>query len=80
MLNADTETLEQLPSVVDIHFKSYDSLCHICDLPYKYIVKLETFGEDYQFLMRKMGYWDGFNDKHKQVGIIKGKVYFFVVI
>lgn len=72
MLNADTVTLEQLPSVVDIHFKSYDSLCHICDLPYKFIVKLETFAEDYQFLMRKMGYWEGFNEKHKHVGVIKG--------
>ena len=44
----------------------------MCDIPYKYIIKLETFAEDYQFLMRKFGFWEKFNAKHKLIGIVKG--------
>jgi len=72
MLNADFDSLESIPGErLDIHFKSYKNLCHICDVPYKYIVRLETLAEDYQFLMRMFGFWENFNDKHKKIGIIK---------
>ena len=71
MINRDFPILDR-SAYFDIHFKSYDSLCHLCYLPYKYIVRLETFAEDYQFLMRKAGLWQNFNEKHKLVGQVKG--------
>ena len=58
-------------SSLDIHFHSYDASCFVCDLPYQYIIKLETFAEDYQFITRKMGLWDNFDEAHKNVGILK---------
>ena len=73
MINRDFPILDRSP-YFDIHFMSYDSLCHLCDLPYKYIIRLETFAEDYQFLMRKAGLWQKFNRKHKLVGQVKGRL------
>ena len=29
---------------------------------------LKTFAEDYQFIMRKLGLWKHFDEKHKRVG------------
>ena len=56
--------------------KLIKSICHPCDIPYNYIVKLETFAEDYQFIMKKvLGLWnEDFTAKHKQVGITIGKL------
>lgn len=55
----------------DIHFHSYERACYPCDYPYEYIVKLETFEEDYQYILRKMDLWDSMNDAHKQAGSVK---------
>ena len=54
--------------------KTFQSICHPCDIPYNYIVKLETFAEDYQFIMKKiLGLWnEDFTAKHKQVGVTIG--------
>jgi len=70
MLIKDFSTLDK-QSQFDIHFHSYERSCFICDIPYKYIVRLETFTEDYQFLTRKLGLWDQFDDVHKLVGSSK---------
>ena len=64
-------------NLFDIHFHSYDRSCFICDIPYQYIVKLETFAEDYQFIMKKLGLWETFDEKHKRVGIHKGQYHMF---
>lgn len=70
MLIKDFATLDG-SNLFDIHFHSYDRSCFICDIPYQYIVKLETFAEDYQFIMKKLGLWDTFDEEHKAVGIHK---------
>ena len=72
MLIKDFPTLDA-SNMFDIHFHSYDRSCFICDIPYQYIVKLETFAEDYQYIMKKLGLWEGFDEKHKKVGIHKGQ-------
>ena len=56
----------------DIHFHSYERACFPCDFPYEYIVRLETFSEDYQFILRKMGLWEKMKDVAKQAGSKKG--------
>ena len=76
MLVKDFSTLDG-SNLFDIHFHSYDRSCFICDIPYQYIVKLETFAEDYQFIMKKLGLWDTFDEKHKRVGIHKGQYHMF---
>ena len=60
---------------VKYHLQILESICHPCDIPYNYIVKLETFAEDYQYIMKKvLGLWnEDFTAKHKQVGITIGK-------
>lgn len=52
----------------DIHFHSYERACFPCDFPYEYIVRLETFSEDYQFILRKRGLWKSMKDVAKQAG------------
>lgn len=32
---------------------------------------METFDEDYQFITRKLGFWNDFDDEHKLVGVSK---------
>ena len=71
MLIKDFERLDQATQF-DIHFHSYKKSCYVCDIPYKYIVRLETFAEDYQYITRKLGLWDKFDAKHKMVGSSKG--------
>ena len=41
MLNKDFEKLDA-QSYFDIHFHSYDTSCHVCEVPYKYIIRLEA--------------------------------------
>ena len=55
-------------------WKLSSSICHPCDTPYNYTVKLEIFVEDYQYIMKKvLGLWnEDFTAKHKQVGITVG--------
>lgn len=71
ILIKEFQVLDKSSSSLDIHFHSYEASCFVCDLPYKYIIKLETFAEDYQFIMRKMGLWDNFDEIHKNVGVKK---------
>ena len=51
----------------------YKRGCLLCDFPYQYILRTETFHEDYQFILRKAGLWDTLDEKHKRVGAKKGK-------
>lgn len=56
----------------DIHFHSYEYACFPCRFPYQYIIRLETFAEDYQYVLRKINLWDGLTEDVKKVGSIKG--------
>ena len=55
------------------HFHSYERACFPCAFPYKYIVRTETFSEDFQFILRRAGLWESLDAKHKRVGWKKGK-------
>jgi len=67
---------DQFPEF-DIHFHSYEKACFPCDFPYEYIIRLETFSEDYQFILRKIGLWEKMSDEAKQAGSKKGNNLFF---
>ena len=68
LLNNDLDQFSDF----DIHFHSYEKACFPCDFPYQYIIRLETFSEDYQFILRKAGLWEGLSDENKQAGSKKG--------
>ena len=53
----------------DIHFEPMYRLCHPCQFPAKYILRQETFSQDYQFMMKDVGLWDRLNDKAKSAAL-----------
>merc|ERR1712150_80142 len=53
----------------DIHFHSYKRACHPCGVPYRYIIKVETFAEDFEFVLRKHGIWEQMNDKAREAAV-----------
>ena len=61
----------------DIHFHSYKRACHPCGIPYKYIIKVETFAEDFQFVLRKHGVWEQMIDKAKEAAGSTGNLVIF---
>ena len=58
----------------DIHFHSYKRACHPCRIPYRYIIKVETFAEDFQFVLRKHGIWEQMDDKAKEAAQSTGEL------
>ena len=58
----------------DIHFHSYKRACHPCGIPYRYIIKVETFAEDFQYVLRTHGLWDHMNDAAREAATTTGKL------
>ena len=64
----------------DIHFHSYKRACHPCGVPYRYIIKVETFAEDFEFVLRKHGIWEQMNDKAREAAVSTGNSVIFYIL